>query len=120
MASGLSHLPESPERINVNLECVAEHSSSNYQSMIMSGIVVKLYLDSDESSDLEDWTGEAASAGVSRMAWRKKKKGILNSPSYIFLNWSFHAKIFFIYSIPPFLEYIDYYEAMLKNTLYTL
>ena len=38
----------------------------------MSGIVVKLYLDypdrdSDESSDLEDWTGEAASAGVSRM-----------------------------------------------------
>ena len=73
MANGLSHLPEPAECINVNLECVAEHLSSNYQSINMSGIVVKLYLnyldrDSDESSDLEDWTGEAASAGVSRMA----------------------------------------------------
>ena len=73
MDTGLSHLPEPQECTNVNLECVAEHLSSNYQSMIMSGIVMKLYLDypdrdSDESSDLEDWTGEAASAGVSRMA----------------------------------------------------
>ena len=73
MANGLSHLPGPAECINVNLECVAEHLSSNYQSINMSGIVVKLYLnyldrDSDESSDLEDWTGEAASAGVSRMA----------------------------------------------------
>ena len=63
MANGLSHLPEPAECINVNLEYVAEHLSSNYRSLIMYGIVVKLYLDyldrdSDESSDLEDWTGD--------------------------------------------------------------